>query len=962
VSSLSYKDLTKQQKADTEPWILTAADKRAVDAGMWWDLQSAAYNIWWIERFCKLYEGAGFAGKPLYIHGYADQPEPEYIYDFYEDLDYTLDVFRERFKDYYRHRDSGGHCGWQLNFQSRCYGWKMRSKRWEKHGIPTIRRFKSASVFVPKKSGKMLDVDTPIPTPDGWKRNGDLQVGDEVYDEDGKACRVTVAHPIEESPESYLVTFSNGEQVKACADHLWSVESLWARGSQRTGSYYKSVWSTKEMLDVGLMYGKAKAFRLTLHSGIETPETELQIDPYVLGMWLGDGSSDRFEVTSHWNDRACNISSDGDWGFFSKSNRDLREMDLRGNKRIPKEYLRASFGQRTALLQGLMDSDGYISEGGKGLVFTNTNSTLVDGFCELLASLGIKYSRKSKVTTWAHKGVRKHGVAENVRFSLFKDHVEAFRLPRKLGRQKKSASDLMLTSRSRTVHVTSIEPCDPVPMRCITVDSPSSTYLFGKTMLPTHNSPTMAANVVYITCGDGEPGNKVFIGAANQDQAGIAWKHSYQMIQQSVELKHEFKPNMSTKRVEHLPSKSTFEPMSSANTRSQEAKEGLNGSVCLDETHVLDSEFVSILEYAGVSRAEALQLEFSTAGKNPEAYGATRWKYGERVNEGEEDNLHHLHISYNAPQNLTPEELDRDPEKYIRLANPSLGHTVDMEELLPSYHAAKRSTYDLRKYMMYRLNIFQNAASSWLDPGAWAKCGGPTFKESFLRDRSCVIGLDLARRYDLAAAVLCWLGDPEEDSDRKVYVRPYFWCAEDIVQKRSVKIPEFLDWTAGGYIKATPGNVIDFRTIESDIRKLIETYDVRGITYDAAYAEDLIQRLIDGVTGPDGDFVYQPLAIGEKSVSQGMITMTGMTTDFENDVKSGRIVHEQHPVLSWQVGNAMIKEDNKGNIQVVKESRESVRTVDGVVAAIMGRWGLVDYDDFSVTSFDYYVHNDVEFV
>lgn len=624
----SWNDLPDHIKKDTEPWILNEGDRKAASAGMFWSLESAAYTIWWIERFCKLYEGAGFAGKPLYIHGYASQPEPEYIHDFYEDLDYSLDVFRERFKDYFNRRDNGDHLGWQLDFFARCYGWKMYSSTWaRKADMPYVRRFKSASIFIPKKSGK---------------------------------------------------------------------------------------------------------------------------------------------------------------------------------------------------------------------------------------------------------------------------------------------------------------------------------------------SPTLAANVVYLTYGDGEPGNKVFIGAGNMDQAGIAWEHAYQMVQQSPELLAVTKPNLSTKKIQDLNSKSHFIPLSSGDKRSQSAKEGLNGSCCLDELHVLDPEYVAILKYMGVSRAEPLKLGFSTAGRNPELYGKLHYDEGERINAGIDDNPHHLHIAYSIPQDLAPEDLAKDPEGYIAMANPALNHTVEMEELLASYHAVKNDSRELREFMMYRLNQFQNAAASWLNPGVWHDCG-TEFDEQELKQLQCVGGLDLARRHDLAALVLAFLGNEQDDGTRPVYLRPYFWCAEDIIKERVPKIHGFLDWTRGGYIKETPGNVIDFGVIERDIRKVCENYNVKGLVYDATYAEDLIQRLTEGVQGPDGNYVYPPISIGERAMSQSIVSMTQATTDFENDCKSGIIRHDNNPVLSWQIGNASIKENNNGDIKVVKESRESPRTVDGVVAAIMARWGLIDCLDFNISSMDYYVSNDVEF-
>lgn len=476
-------------------------------------------------------------------------------------------------------------------------------------------------------------------------------------------------------------------------------------------------------------------------------------------------------------------------------------------------------------------------------------------------------------------------------------------------------------------------------------------------------TPSLAANATYLTFGDGEQGGKTFICAKDGEQAAKAWDHADKMILQTEVLRENTTVNRTTKKITDDVSWSYLQPFSSSSIRTQESKEGVSAHIIVDETHVVDRNLMAIVKYAGIARAQGLHLEFSTAGRNSDTYGKDEWDRGCRIRAGEEHNDSYFFASYHAPQNLTVDQIGKDVEKYIRMSNPALGQTVGMDEMIPAWEAAKNgSVKDFRDFCTYRLNIWQNSSTSWLAPGLWSGCYRDEPTDSELAERPCVIGLDLARRYDLASAVVAFLGEQKEEEDQPIILRPYFWCAEDIMEQRASKVPQMLDWSAGGYINATPGNVIDFRVIEADLRKLIEKYKPVGIVYDATYAELLIQNLTEGVTGPDGEYVYQPLSLGEKSFSQGMLSMTAPTTDFENDIKSQRIWHDDHPVLTWQIGNANIRQDKTGNIKVEKETRESVRTVDGVVAAIMARWGLVDCKEFNITSYDYYVNNDLEFV
>ena len=196
-------------------------------------------------------------------------------------------------------------------------------------------------------------------------------------------------------------------------------------------------------------------------------------------------------------------------------------------------------------------------------------------------------------------------------------------------------------------------------------------------------SPTLAAWGLYLLAGDGEQGQKVFVAAKDGQQAReIAGKHAVEMMLQSPQLSTECKLNKNSMQITHESTRSFLRPLSSANTRIKEAKEGINGSVLIDETHVVDRDFINRISRAGISRSEPLHIEVSTAGNNPDSYGKERYDYAQRVLRGEHVDHQLFAMCHEAPQDLTDADLDADPVKYGKMANPAWGHTIGEEEYL----------------------------------------------------------------------------------------------------------------------------------------------------------------------------------------------------------------------------------------------------------------------------------------
>jgi len=370
--------------------------------------------------------------------------------------------------------------------------------------------------------GKAVKVDTPIPTPDGWIRIVDLKAGDKVFGSDGKVCTVQWrSEP--EYEKTYDLYFSDGSVIRASASHQWVTETkddrvksmrrtddyrskrrasrqkrgigkrpdLALRNSTQRYAYLNKpvlgVRTTQEIVDTLTVGNKGEHNHAVLTcEPLELPDANLPIDPYVLGAWLGDGTSTSGDITGIDREIFDEIEKSGYVVSIRKDNNNfgilklktqLRDIGVLSNKHIPIEYLRASLPQRLALLQGLMDTDGTVDERGH-CSFTNTNKQLVDGVYELIVSLGIK-------TTVRESRAKLYGKDCGAVYDMcFMTNLPVFRLPRKLARQK--MDDFNGVHKRR--YIVDAVKVEPQLMCCISVDSPDNTYLAGRSMIPTHNS------------------------------------------------------------------------------------------------------------------------------------------------------------------------------------------------------------------------------------------------------------------------------------------------------------------------------------------------------------------------------------------------------------------------------------------------------------------------------------------
>jgi len=220
------------------------------------------------------------------------------------------------------------------------------------------------------------------------------------------------------------------------------------------------------------------------------PDAALPIDPYVLGSLLGDGDSngsgrvacdpkDRAWLIEEFRALGCDTAEHADPGHFGVRGirSGWRSLGLATGKHVPAAYLRASFTQRLALVQGLVDSDGYVDNHG-AYRFSNVNKRLVDGFAELAVSLGCVpqvHCRGSR-TRAGRPSLESWDVIVPTALPLA-------RLPRKALAARRAWKREQVSR-----YIVAVRPVPSVPVRCVQVDSSDQLYLAGRSMIPTHNS------------------------------------------------------------------------------------------------------------------------------------------------------------------------------------------------------------------------------------------------------------------------------------------------------------------------------------------------------------------------------------------------------------------------------------------------------------------------------------------
>lgn len=801
---------------------------------------------------------------------------------------------------------------------------------------------KNVYIEVARKNGKALSLDTLIPTPDGWTKMGDLKIGDEIFGQDGKITHVTYLSPIFENHDCFKLTFEDGEEVIADSEHNWFVKDHYHVDRL---NYNGEVRTTKELFDTQLFrfrkdkLGREYRFRVPMNKAIELPDIELPVEPYTLGCWLGDGDSrapifagsdydlEIYDEVSKFygpykirRDKrsisGIDISFTGDKGKHnSKLRNDLKKASVLYNKHIPEIYLRASKEQRLRLLQGLCDTDGCCSKIHKVIEFCQKNQKIADGFCELLSSLGIKYSRKQIMSKCNGKEC---GIVSKILFYTDKK-LPCFRLKRKYDLLKDS-----LNIRMNYKTITNIERVDSVKTRCITVDNDNHLYLFGKHFTVTHNTAFAAGLALYCLVAAGEPNPEIEMIANSSKQANICFTMA-KNFSETLDTGKYFKKYRESLRF--FPNKGMLQVLSS--------EAGLNdgyNSYCfiVDEYHSAQTtENYDVMKSSQGMRVSPLAIVITTAGFN---IGGPCYNM-RQVNIDILKGLKTDETQFSLIYTLDDGDDWKDPKNWIKVS-PNLGITVQEDYYHEQIQQAENNPQLEVGIKTKNFNLWLQTSQTWIPDKYITDAMQPlTYDDLAKQAYYCYQAIDLASVGDLTALSTMTYN---EDTQLYYFKVEYFVPATALTEAENNFI--YQQWYKAGYLNVTPGNVTDYDFIlkrQLEINKQIQTFKC---CYDQWNSTQ---------------FTINATAAGVNMIpfSQSLGSFNRPTKEFERLILSGKIILDYNPITRWCFQNVALKEDYFENVKPVKGSGQENK-IDGCIAILQSLGGKLfdELPDLSITT------------
>lgn len=436
-----------------------------------------------------------------------------------------------------------------------------------------------------------------------------------------------------------------------------------------------------------------------------------------------------------------------------------------------------------------------------------------------------------------------------------------------------------------------------------------------------------AAIALYLLLGDGEPSAEVYGAACDRDQAAIVYDVAAQMVNQSPALSKRLKVRDSVKRIIYPQTNSFYRVLSSE----VKSKHGFNThGVVFDELHAQPNrELWDVLtEGAGAARRQPLFVAITTAGIDR---NSICWELHERARKilngivKPEDDPTFYPVIFGPPDD--DNEWDWTDEENWKAVNPSLGKTIQIEDMRDDFKQAVQRVEKENLFKQLRLNIWVKQSVRWIKLSDWDKCVGNVDIEE-LKNRDCYSALDLSSSNDLTALVHIF---PFEGGIYKAFCR--FWIPEELAAEKEKrdKVP-YARWIREGYIQTTPGNLIDYGFIRQQVNEDRALFHMRELCYDPWGAVKLITDLEEDGFVIDEKLAYEghPLLVPFR---QGYKSMSPPSKELINIMLAGKLEHGNNPVLRWNADNAVIEMDAAGNIK--PDKAKATQRIDGIVALIM---------------------------
>lgn len=425
--------------------------------------------------------------------------------------------------------------------------------------------------------------------------------------------------------------------------------------------------------------------------------------------------------------------------------------------------------------------------------------------------------------------------------------------------------------------------------------------------------------LLYMLTADGEHGAECYTAATTRDQARIVFDDAKAMAERSPGLRTHLGLAIMqhSLTVAHTSSKAT--PLAAEGS----TLDGLNVHFALlDELHAHKTRAVyDVIDSARGAREQSLLWTITTAGTDRSGICYERRTHITKILDKVIVDERVFGIIYT----LDDGDDHFDPKVWIK-ANPNLGKSVQLDELMAQARKAEAMPSALSNFLTKRLNVWVSGESPWMDMRAWERCAQGLSLESIPDGSRVWMGLDLAQKKDFAALSLVWESEVLRPGPDGVHVPVRVWNVCTRMYLNELAIQEsgnahLAGWARQDYVVVTDGDLTDFDVIADDMRTYCRRFDVQEIAFDPALSMYFAGKLIaEGM----------PLV----EIQQRAVFFTPALIQVENMVREGNLQHEGNPVMAWMVSNLVVKKSKFNELMAPTKEREENK-IDGPLSMLM---------------------------
>ncbi len=437
----------------------------------------------------------------------------------------------------------------------------------------------------------------------------------------------------------------------------------------------------------------------------------------------------------------------------------------------------------------------------------------------------------------------------------------------------------------------------------------------------------LSAFSLYFLAADGESGSECFAAAVTRDQARIVFDSAREMARRSPDLCQALGIQINAHTLTVIKTASKFLPLSSEGN----SLDGLNIQfAAIDELAQHPSRCVwDALETGAGKRESPLLFMITTAGSDIAGIGYEIHTYLTKILDRVQTDESFFGIIYGVDA-----EDDWQLEATWKKANPNYNVSVYPEHISDMVKKAQAMPSAQAAFRMKHLDEWMSADSPFFDMAAWSKCIDTSLKLEDFQKTSVVVAVDLATKTDMAAKVLLFQKTIN-------HVQHYYGFATHYLPEAATqdgRNSQYFGWQASGLLSVTPGDVLDFATVENDILNDMKQYKVTHVAFDPWQATMLSQRLAD-----QGANMLE--------FRNTVQNMSAPMKEIDSLTRSGRFHFNGDPILLWQASNVVAHYDLVDNVRPNKERLDA--KIDAVVALIFAMGVILNepvtespYEDF----------------